>query len=93
MYGDDWDGGAVSYNVDGLTNGTYVFELTLVDDLGRSVSDSVTVTVLPYVAPTNSTTTSTGGGGAPLDPTLILILAGAAGAVIVIIIIIVMKKK
>ena len=84
-----WNGGSVTYNIDGLTNGTYVFRINLLDNAGYSISDEVTVTVLPYVAPT---TTTTGGGGAPLDPTLILIIVGAAGVVIIIIVII-MKKR
>ncbi|TFH07321.1 MAG: hypothetical protein E4H14_08780 [Candidatus Thorarchaeota archaeon] len=85
-----WNGGTVSYNVDGLTNGTYVFSITLYDDAGYSVSDSVTVTVLPASA-TNTTTTTTGVGTA-LDPTLIIIILVVIGAVLIIIIII-MKKR
>jgi uncharacterized delta-60 repeat protein len=42
-----WDGGSITQNVDGLLAGTYAFNCTVYDTLGRSASSEVTVTVLP----------------------------------------------
>ncbi len=41
----DWDGGDITYNIDNLPVGTYIFTCAVNDTLGNSASDSVTVTV------------------------------------------------
>ncbi|MBN2228397.1 MAG: hypothetical protein JW779_02315 [Candidatus Thorarchaeota archaeon] len=87
VYSHSWSGSLVNYNVDGLTNGTYIFRLTVFDLSGYSVYDEVTVTVSAVIP-----TTTTGGGGLPLDPTLLLIV-GAAALVVIIILVVAMKKR
>lgn len=82
-----WSGDAINFNVDGLTNGTYVYSITVFDRAGYSISDAVTVIVLPSV-----TNTTTGGGGLPPNISLFIII-GAAGIIIVVIIVIMVKKK
>jgi hypothetical protein len=83
-----WNGGPLSISIDGLANGTYVYEITVYDNVGYSASDSVTVNVTA-VPPTTPTT----GPGAPLDLTTLLIIAAAAGVVIIIVLVVVMRKK
>ena len=56
---DMWFGGEVSYNVDGLTEGTYIFEIILFDRAGYEISDSVTVNVIASTTTTTTTTTTT----------------------------------
>ena len=84
-----WSGGTINYNIDGLTNGTYIYSITLFDRAGYSISDAVTVSVLPFV--TNTTTTTTG-GGIPFN-TMILIIAGVVAVAVIVIIVILMKRK
>ncbi|MHA2359253.1 MAG: DUF4350 domain-containing protein, partial [Candidatus Thorarchaeota archaeon] len=83
-----WNGGPLSIGIDGLANGTYVYEITVFDNVGYSASDSVLVNVTEP-APTTPTT----GPGIPLDPTTLLIIAAVAGVVIVIVIVVVIRKK
>ena len=78
-----WLGGQISYNLDALTNGTYIFEVLVYDNNGYTVWDEVQVHVL--IPP--STTTS--GGELPI----VLIIAAAAGVVIVIVVIIIIQKR
>ena len=101
-----WNSSAESIIVplDGLPAGEYLFELTLNDTSGISVSDSVVVTVNSVVTTTSTTTTTTtptttsttttttteGGNGAILT---IAIMITIAGSVIVVIVIVVLKKK
>jgi hypothetical protein len=42
-----WDGSAITCNVDGLLVGTYTYNCTVYDTLGRKASSIVQVTVLP----------------------------------------------
>ncbi|MHA2370791.1 MAG: hypothetical protein ACXADX_18410, partial [Candidatus Hodarchaeales archaeon] len=42
-----WDGGAISINVDGLSDGTYEFQCTAYDYGGNTVADTVLVQVTP----------------------------------------------
>ncbi|MHA2024929.1 MAG: hypothetical protein ACW98U_03415 [Candidatus Thorarchaeota archaeon] len=86
-----WNGGSLSIIIDGLANGTYVYEITVFDNVGYSASDSVNVIVTE--APPTTPTTPTTGPGVPLDPTTLLIIAAAAGVVIVIVLVVVMRKK
>ncbi len=52
---DTWDGySPIEINVDGLTNGTWIYELYLNDTGNRNVSDSVFVTVLISTTPDNT---------------------------------------
>jgi len=85
-----WDGGPIGFSVDGLTNGTYVFVITVTDFAGYTAADEVIVTVLePATSPT-----TTNGGLPPIDPLLLMIIgAAAAGVIIIVLILIMMKKK
>lgn len=87
VQGGYWTGGALTFNVDGVTESITEYELTVFDRLGYSVSDLVSLNVTEYVEPTTTTEP-----GAPLDPTLLIII-GVGAAVVIVIIIIVMKKK
>ena len=84
-----WGGGVISIDIDGLTNGTYSYEITVFDNVGYSASDVVDVNVT--AAPT--TPTNTTGGGVPGDITTLLIIVAAGGVVVIIVIIILKKKK
>jgi hypothetical protein len=85
-----WTGSAISINIDGLANGTYVFEITVSDRVGYTAVDEVilTVTEVPI-----TTTTTTTGGGLPIDPTILIVIVAAAGVIVIIIIIIILKKR
>lgn len=80
-----WAGGVISIDIDGLTNGTYDYEITVFDNAGYSISDIVNVNVT--IAPTNTT------GGVPGDLTILLVIITAGGVVLIIVIVLVMKKK
>ncbi|MFW9803207.1 MAG: DUF4350 domain-containing protein [Candidatus Thorarchaeota archaeon] len=82
-----WDGGPVSYGIDGLANGTYVFTITIFDRAGYTAVDEVTVTVLE-IPPTTTEPPPM----PPLDTTILIIIAAAAG-VVIIIMLIVMRKR
>ncbi len=87
-----WSGDPIVYNVDGLTNDTYIFSITVIDSAGYSAFDEVEVTVEEVVIePTTPTTTT--GPTEPVDPTLLIIIAAAGGVIIIIIIVMMMKKK
>jgi hypothetical protein len=47
----DWNGSSIIFDVDGLEPGTYEFILTVEDDYGRAISDSVLVTVVDTTDP------------------------------------------
>ncbi len=64
-----WSGELVVYDLDGLTRGTYVFQIVVYDNNGYSAMDEVTVHVLPP----------------PSQFPLLLVVAGAAAAVILIV--------
>jgi hypothetical protein len=83
-----WDGGPLSINIDGLNNDTYVYEITVFDNVGYSALDSVLVNVT--AAPP---TTPTTGPGIPLDMTTLLIIIAAAGVVVVIVLVVLVRKK
>jgi hypothetical protein len=72
-----WSGGQVTYNLDGLPSGTYVFEITVYDNNGCTAMDEVTVHVLaPF-------------GGLPMT----LIIAGAAAVVIVVVVLLIYNQR
>ncbi len=48
----DWDGTAITIDVDGLSLGTYVYSLTVNDTLGNEASDTVNVFVVDTTNPT-----------------------------------------
>jgi hypothetical protein len=88
-----WTSGtAIVYSVDGLSVGNYAIQITVLDGLGGSNTDSVIVTVTA-AASTNTTTnstsssTTTGGGELPSDgipgyPVSFLILASVSALLI-----------
>ena len=84
-----WDGSDLSFNLGGLSEGTYNITLVVTDESGLTAVSMVTLTVTE--APTTTTTTD---GTLPfgLDTTTLIIIA-AAGVVLVIIIIVIMKKR
>jgi hypothetical protein len=56
---DTWTSGvAVTINIDRLSAGTYIFQITAYDGIGGNVTDTVTVIVI-RVSPTSSSTTTT----------------------------------
>jgi hypothetical protein len=85
-----WSGSAINYNVDGLSTGTYVFQIKALDRAGYTVIDEVSVTVL--AATTTTTTTTTGAAGLPLDPTVIIIVIAGIGVVVIIILLALRKR-
>ncbi|MHA1905371.1 MAG: phospholipase D-like domain-containing protein, partial [Candidatus Thorarchaeota archaeon] len=48
---DDWSGGDITIDIDGLGTGTYLYELTVYDQTGKSASDLVQVTVIDTTDP------------------------------------------
>ncbi|MHA2027145.1 MAG: DUF4350 domain-containing protein [Candidatus Thorarchaeota archaeon] len=78
-----WIGAPITINVDGVNASITSYELLIVDRLGYTAFDEVTLNVTEYIAPP-------GPGG--LDPTLLLII-GAAVAGVIIILVVVMKRK
>jgi hypothetical protein len=76
-----WDGQALTCSVDGLTAGTYAYNCTVYDTVGRSASSAVTVTVSAAQQPPEQI------------PTEVLLSAGGVIAVIVVVGVIVMFRK
>jgi plastocyanin len=76
----DWDGQAISCNVDGLEAGTYVYTCTVCDTIGRRVSSTVTVTV---------------SAAQPQPFPVELLIGGIAGiaAVVIVVAVIVLRKR
>ena len=95
---DDWDGGTITINVDGLSAGSYNYTLVVTDVGGNTATDTVIVTVTtPTTTPTTTTTTpptnTTTTTTTPPDlVVLVIAIAGAGGAIIVVIIIFLYKK-
>ena len=88
-----WDSSELSFNLGGLSEGTYNVTLVVTDESGLTAISMVTLTVTE--APTTTTTTTTTTDGTlpfGLDTTTLIIIA-AAGVVLVIIIIVVIKRK
>ncbi|MFW9849234.1 MAG: hypothetical protein ACFFF4_08835, partial [Candidatus Thorarchaeota archaeon] len=82
-----WGGSRVAVNVDGLTAGTYRFQLTVRDGSGNSAEDFVNVVVTPIV-------TGPPPPPPPLDLGLIgLIVAGVAGVIIIVVLVVVIRKR
>jgi hypothetical protein len=79
-----WNGGAITYSVDGFLMGTYYIRCTVYDALGRAASSRVTLTVQPPVQPSTA-----------IQGTVIIIVAGAVAliAVVLAIDVVVMRKR
>jgi len=101
---DDWltSPENMTVSLDGLDAGEYVYEITIYDESGNFVQDSVTVvvneittttttstTTTTTTTPTTTNTTTTG----PADLLLITIVIVIGGVVIVVIIIIIVKRR
>lgn len=93
----------ITISLDDLDAGEYVYEITIYDESGNSVQDSVTVVVNEVVTTTTSTTTTTTTTTTsttttnttttgPADPLVITIVIVISGVVIVVIIIIVRRR-
>ncbi|RLI54506.1 MAG: hypothetical protein DRO87_10070 [Candidatus Thorarchaeota archaeon] len=80
-----WSGNAITFSVDGLDNGTYVFVISVNDRVGYSATDEVIVTV---EAASTSTPVQP-----PTDPTMLIIIAAAAGVALVVILILWKKRS
>ena len=94
---DDWDGGTITINVDGLSAGSYNYTLVVTDVGGNTATDTVIVTVTtPTTTPTTTTTPPTNTTTTTTTPpdlvVLVIAIAGAGGAIIVVIIIFLYKK-
>jgi parallel beta-helix repeat protein len=80
-----WGGARILVNVDGLDVGSHEFTITVYDGSGNSISDSVTVTVLPA---------GDGGAAVPLDlGAVMLIVAGVAAVAVVVVVIWMLRKQ
>ncbi len=69
----NWNGGSISYNVDGLAIGAYAYACTVNDTIGRHATSSVTVTVI--AAPPHPP---------PGLPVFVIIVVGGIAVVIVV---------
>ncbi|MDF1540468.1 MAG: NosD domain-containing protein, partial [Candidatus Thorarchaeota archaeon] len=71
-----WGGSRITYNVDGLSPGTYEFQLTVYDKSGLSANDIVNVTVIPlqFTPPTE-----------PLDWGTIILVGGVIAIIVVVV--------
>jgi hypothetical protein len=81
-----WTGGSISIDVDGLTNGTYVYRLIVTDKAGYIAVDEVDVTVAAV------TPTTTGGGALPIDPMILIVVIAVVGLAVVLIIVFLRKR-
>lgn len=80
-----WGGSRILVNVDGLDVGNHEFTITVYDGSGNSISDSVTVTVLPA---------GDGRAAPPLDlGAVMLIVAGVAVVAVVVVVIWLLRKQ
>ncbi len=84
-----WDGSSISLSIDGLDVGVYEFFITVTDYIGRTVTDTVLVTVLSSTTGT-TTTDTTGAGG---DTSQLLIIAAVAGVLLLIVLVLVLKRR
>jgi hypothetical protein len=73
----NWNGSALVYSVDGLGIGTYLFNCTVTDGLGRSISSVVTVTV----------------SAAPLPVAIMVAVGGGIAVVIVLAAIVMLRRR
>jgi len=94
-----WNGGSISYNVDGLSVGVYNYTIMVMDTSGQTAYDTVFVTVLATppetttpTTPVTTTTTTSDGGGGTLDPLVPLAISLASMAVIVVVLILWKRK-
>jgi hypothetical protein len=77
-----WNGHAITYSVDGLAVGAYVFNCTVCDMIGHRASSVVTVTV-------NAKASSSPG----LSVVLLIAIVGGVAVVIVLIAVIALRKR
>jgi hypothetical protein len=83
----DWFGARVTFNVDGLSEGSYSFTLTVYDGAGNMIDDTVVVTVVPP-------TPDEPAPPPPLDWGFIgLVIASIGGMAVVIVVIVLFLKK
>lgn len=95
-----WNGGSISYNVDGLSVGVYNYTLKVMDTSGQTAYNTVFVTVLatppePTTTPTTpvtTTPTTSDGGGGTLDLLIPLAISLVSIAVIVVVLILWKRK-
>jgi hypothetical protein len=90
-----WDDSDLSFNVGGLSEGTYNVTLVVTDESGLSAVSTVilTVTEAPSTSTTSTTTTTDGTLPFGLDNNTLIIIAAAVAGLFIIIIIVVMKRK
>ena len=74
-----WDGSPINVSIDGVDVSVTTYELTVYDDLGYYVSDSVMLDVTAYVPPPG------------LNP--LLLVAIGAGAVILVVVVLMVTKR
>lgn len=103
----EWNGRDIEINVDGLSVGDHSVQITVYDQAGHSVSDTVSVEVTEATTTTTTTTitttttdtttgTTTTTGPPPGDGNILiigLVVGGAAVAIVIVIIFIKMKKN
>jgi hypothetical protein len=94
-----WSGRNITLNVDDLSEGSYTFNCTIVDQAGNHASDVVTVSVtalepttsITTTSPTTSPTTTSSGNG-NLQIGSLLVIYGAIAVAIVVILVVVRKQ-
>ena len=104
---DTWDGSQISINVDGLTVGTWIYEI-VVYSLSMSANDTVLVIVTEFTTSSTTTTstttsdvnttTTTGEGNTTTTAAgsfgmTLIIVVGVGGIAVVILLAIILKKK
>ncbi|MBD3408267.1 MAG: S8 family serine peptidase [Candidatus Lokiarchaeota archaeon] len=93
----NWDGSNISIILDWLSPGSYIFELTVNDTVGQSVSDSVNVIVTADGTDTSTSTTTetttTTTNPEIVDPVMMLVIIGGGVGIIAIIVVIISLRK
>ncbi len=81
---DDWAGSRITVIVDGLAVGSFEYSVTVFDNTGNSVTDTVNVTVIPLVQQPPLPV---------IDWVLLIIIGAVVGAVIIVIFLVYFLKK
>jgi fibronectin type 3 domain-containing protein len=91
-----WAGGNITLNVDYLSEGSYAFNCTVVDQAGNQASDMVTVSVTglePTTSTTTSTETTTSSANGPGFPITTLIVGFGIVVIAIVAVLVVARKQ
>ncbi|MHA2301217.1 MAG: hypothetical protein ACXACD_09710, partial [Candidatus Thorarchaeota archaeon] len=81
---ESWGGSRIILNVDNLAVGSHVFLVSVIDGSSNSISDQVTVTVLPIIPVTPP---------ALFDMTVLGIVAAVVGGVVIVFVVLYILRK